>query len=65
MKSKSCRASGSDKNGLADTCTDRVDSNYILIGENSVFDKLDFHEFASDQGFLLSCGNDISSDNSL
>mgnify|MGYP002508708786 CR=1 FL=1 len=61
---KSCRRAGGDKHGLADTCANGVDGDKILVGELTVLHDLYLHKLAAYQGVLLSCGHDVSSDNS-
>ena len=61
---KSCRRARSNKHGLSDTRSYGVDSNDILFGKLTVLKDLNLHKLAAYQGFLLSRGNDVSSDNS-
>ena len=60
-ESHSCTATGSDENGLANTCAyHSVNRYYILVGDNIILNKLNLKELATYKLLNLICGDYVS-----
>jgi hypothetical protein len=63
MERQACGATRRNQNGFSDTCTNAVNCDEKFTRYNAVFHDFHFHKLGTDERFLLSRGNDISSDN--